>query len=163
MHIRIRYHFLVRHAKGHAWIINRKREAHPEYLNKLYGVEIITSQSRDYRSYVLLSEHSSTIENSPMDLFRESQTSTNTSEFKELEDRSRTEWEMTRSLNQASKVQGQERSILQIFVTCLHRFSESLFQRGFHWRRLRSFVRSLYVVPYVDVRHSLNAPSFCDQ
>ena len=48
------------------------REAHPEYLNKPCGVELVTSRNRDYRTL----SHSRaffflyTTENSPMDLSR---------------------------------------------------------------------------------------------
>ena len=53
------------------------------------------------------------IENSPMDLSRESQTSTNTSEFDHQQ-----RWEMTRSLlDSLSKVQGCESFIFQTYVT----------------------------------------------
>ena len=53
------------------------------------------------------------IENSPMDLSRESQISTNTSEFDHQQ-----RWEMTRSLHESlSKVQGRESLIFQKYVT----------------------------------------------
>ena len=53
------------------------------------------------------------IENSAMDLFRESQTSTNTSEFEESVDL-RNETKSTT----LSKVQGRESLIFKIYVTC---------------------------------------------
>ena len=53
--------------------------------NKPWWVEIVTSRNRLYRPYAI-SEHSLfiyiRIENLPMNFFRESQTSTNTSKFK---------------------------------------------------------------------------------
>ena len=85
MHMRITYLFLAdlhitRHARK-----QKDRAAHPKYLNKPCGFDIIASQNRDYRPKVI-SEHSFflyAIENSPMDFSRESQTSTNNSEFEE--------------------------------------------------------------------------------
>ena len=83
MHMRISYHFLA-----DLRITRHTREIESEKcirntVNKTFRVELVASRNRDYSPYAI-SEHSlflHTFGNSPMDLSRESQTSTNTSEF----------------------------------------------------------------------------------
>ena len=84
-------------------------------LNKLQvDVKIVIIDPKPYQSTHFLY----TIDNSPIDLSRDSQTSTNTSWFEEsAKVRNDTKSESS------SKVQRQESSIFQIYVTFLHRFS----------------------------------------
>ena len=81
--MRIRYRFLADlHVTRHAHKTERERHIR-DTLNKPCRVELVTSRNRDYRPYAI-SEHSFflyTIKNRPMDLSRENQTSTKTSEF----------------------------------------------------------------------------------
>ena len=51
MHMRISYLFLAGLAVLHVTRYARETylEAHPEYLNKPCGVELVTSRNRDYR------------------------------------------------------------------------------------------------------------------
>ena len=79
IHVRIRYHFLADlHVTGHA------RETWSEDTqNKPCRVELVTSRIMiiEFKPYQSTHFFLYTIEHSPMDLSRESQTSTNTSEF----------------------------------------------------------------------------------
>ena len=82
MHMRIRYHFI---ADLHVTRHSRETESEKRIRNtqnKPFRVELVTNRNRDYRPKLYQSTHFLyTIENSPMDLSRESQTSTNISEF----------------------------------------------------------------------------------
>ena len=82
MHMRIRYHFI---ADLHVTRHSRETESEKRIRNtqnKPFRVELVTNRNRDYRPKLYQCTHFLyTIENSPMDLSRESQTSTNISEF----------------------------------------------------------------------------------